>query len=46
MSEIELGNLMIFKKVKGWKIRANNAGLDYYWVCKITNNAQKRWSAL
>jgi HemY protein len=46
MSEIELGELNDIQKSEGWKLRANNAGSDYYWVCKITNNPQKNWSAL
>ncbi len=46
MSEIELGEFNDIQKSEGWKIRANNAGLDNYWVCKLTNNAQKNWSAL
>ena len=46
MSEIELGEHNDIQKSEGWKLRANNAELDYYWVCKITNNPQKNWSAL
>jgi HemY protein len=46
MSEIELGEFNDIQKSEGWKLRANNAGSDYYWVCKFTNNAQKKWSAL
>ncbi len=46
MSEIELGEFDDIQKSEGWKLRANNAGSDYYWVCKFTNNPQKNWSAL
>ena len=46
MSDIELGEFNDIQKSEGWKIRANNAGSDYYWVCKYTNNPQKNWSAL
>ncbi|MDB4860161.1 hypothetical protein OAI01_01220 [Alphaproteobacteria bacterium] len=46
MSEIELGEFNDIQKSEGWKLRANNAGSDYYWVCKLTNNPQKNWSAL
>jgi HemY protein len=46
MSEIELGEFSDIQKSEGWKLRANNAGSDYYWVCKFTNNPQKNWSAL
>ena len=46
MSEIELGEFNDIQKSEGWKLRGNNAGSDYYWVCKFTNNPQKNWSAL
>jgi HemY protein len=46
MSDIELGEFNDIQKSEGWKLRANNAGSDYYWVCKYTNNTQKNWSAL
>jgi len=46
MSKIELGEFNDIQKSEGWKLRANNTGSDYYWVCKITNNPQKNWSAL
>ena len=46
MSEIELGEFNDIQKSEGWKLRANNARLDYFWVCKFTNNYQKNWSAL
>jgi HemY protein len=46
MSEIELGEFNDIQKSEGWKLRANNAGSDYYWVCKFTNNPQKKWAAL
>ena len=46
MSEIELGEFNDIQKSEGWKLRANNAGSDYYWVCKFTNNPQKSWAAL
>lgn len=46
MSEIELGEFNDIQKSEGWKLRANNAGADYYWVCKFTNNPQKNWAAL
>ena len=46
MSEIELGEFNDIQKSEGWKLRANNAGSDYYWVCKYTNNSQNNWSAL
>jgi HemY protein len=46
MSEIELGEFNDIQKSEGWKLRANSAGSDYYWVCKFTNNSQKNWSAL
>ena len=42
MSEIELGEFNDIQKSEGWKLRANNAGSDYYWVCKFTNNPQKK----
>ncbi|MDC1047093.1 hypothetical protein OAQ96_00235 [Alphaproteobacteria bacterium] len=46
MSEIELGEFNDIQKSEGWKLRANNAGSDYYWVCKFTNNPQKKWAVL
>ena len=46
MSEIELGELNDIQKSEGWKLRANNADLENYWVCNITSNPQKDWSAL
>ena len=46
MSAIELGEFNDIQKSDGWKLRANNAGSDHYWVCKLTNNPQKNWSAL
>jgi HemY protein len=46
MSEIELGEFNDIQKSEGWKLRANNAGSDYYWICKFTNNPQKSWAAL
>jgi HemY protein len=46
MSDIELGEFNDIQKSESWKLRANNAGSDYYWVCKHTNNPQKNWSAL
>ena len=46
MSKIELGEFNDIQKSEGWKMRANNAVSDYYWVCKFTNNPQKNWSAL
>ena len=46
MSEIELGEFNDIQKSEAWKIRANNAIPDNYWVCKITNTSQKNWSAL
>jgi len=46
MSEIELGEFNDIQKSDGWKLRANNADIDNYWVCKITNNLQKDWSPL
>jgi hypothetical protein len=46
MSNIELGEFNDIQKSEGWKLRANNARSDYYWVCKFTNNPQKKWAAL
>ena len=46
MSDIELGEFNDIQKSEGWKLRANNAGSDNYWVCKFTNNPQKNWAAL
>ncbi len=46
MSEIELGELNDIQKSEGWKLRANNANLENYWVCNITSNPQRDWSAL
>ena len=46
MSEIELGEFNDIQKSEGWKLRANNAGSDFFWVCKFTNNPQKNWAAL
>ena len=46
MSEIELGEFNDIQKSEGWKLRANNADIDSYWVCKITKNPQKNWSTL
>ncbi len=46
MSAIELGEFNDIQKSEGWKLRANNADLDNYWVCKITNTPQKEWSTL
>ena len=46
MSEIELGEFNDIQKSEGWRLRANNAGSDYYWVCKFTNNPQKNWAVL
>jgi len=46
MSDIELGEFNDIQKSEGWKLRANNAESDHYWVCKYTNNLQKDWSSL
>lgn len=46
MSEIELGEFNDIQKSESWKLRANNGKSEYYWVCKLTNNPQKNWSAL
>ena len=46
MSEIELGEFNDIQKSEGWKIRANNAQLENYWICKISNNPQKDWTTL
>jgi HemY protein len=46
MSKIELGEFNNIQKSEGWKLRANNAGSDYYWVCKFSKNSQKNWAAL
>ena len=46
MSEIELGELNDIQKSEGWRLRANNAEIENYWVCKITNNPQKDWTTL
>ena len=46
MSEIELGEFKDIQKSEGWKLRANNAGSDFFWVCELTNNPQKNWAAL
>ena len=46
MSDIELGEFNDIQKSEGWKMRATNANLDNYWVCKVTNNTQKNWSTL
>ena len=46
MSAIELGEFNDIQKSEGWKLRANNAGPDQYWVCKFTNNPQEKWAAL
>ena len=46
MSDIELGEFNDIQKSEGWKLRANNADIDNYWVCGITNNPQNEWSSL
>tara|TARA_B100000029_G_scaffold512468_1_gene609185 strand:+ start:185 stop:1480 length:1296 start_codon:yes stop_codon:yes gene_type:complete len=46
MSEIELGQFNDVQKSESWKLRSNNADLDHYWICKITNSPQKDWAAL
>ena len=46
MSDIELGEFNDIQKSEGWKLRANNADIDNYWVCKVTNNPQNDWSSL
>ena len=39
-------NLKWAQAMTSWKLRANNADLENYWVCNITSNPQKDWSAL
>ena len=46
MSQIEFGEFNDLQKSEGWKLRANNAGVDNHWICKITNNPQKDWTSL
>ncbi len=46
MSEIELGEHNDIQKSEGWKLRANNADIENFWVCRVTNNPQIEWSAL
>ena len=46
MSEIELGENNDIQKSESWKLRAKNADLDNYWLCKISNNPQRDWSPL
>ena len=46
MSEIELGEFNDIQKSEGWKLRANNAQVDNYWICRVTNSPQKEWNTL
>jgi len=46
MSEIELGEFNDVQKSEAWKLRAQNAKLENYWICKISNTPQKNWSTL
>ena len=46
MADLELGEFNDIQKSEGWKLRANNADIDNYWVCSITNNFQTEWSSL
>lgn len=46
MSDIELGEFNDIQKSEGWKLRAANADIENYWVCKVTSKPQKHWSSL
>ena len=46
MSKIELGQSNDIQKSEAWKLRANNAEIERYWVCKISNNSQVAWSTI
>ena len=46
MADIELGEFNDIQKSESWKLRAQNAELEYFWICNITNMSQKNWSAL
>ena len=46
MADIELGEFNDIQKSESWKLRAQNAELEYFWICNITNMSQKNCSAL
>jgi len=46
MADIELGEFNDIQKSESWKLRAQNAELEYLWICNITNMYQKNWTAL
>ena len=46
MADIEMGEFNDIQKSESWKLRAQNAELECFWICNITNMSQKNWSAL
>ena len=46
MSIIELGENNDIAKSNSWKMRGENADLENYWICTITNQPQKEWSSI
>ena len=46
MADIELGEFNDIQKSESWKLRAQNAELEYLWICNTTNMFQKNWTAL
>ena len=46
MADIEMGEFNDIQKSESWKLRAQNAELESFWICNITNISQKNWSAL
>jgi len=46
MADIELGEFNDIQKSESWKLRAQNAELEFLWICNITNMLQKNWTAL
>ncbi len=46
MADIEIGEYNDKQKSDAWKLRSNNAKLNNFWICKITNETQDNWTAL
>ena len=46
MADIEMGEFNDKQKSEAWKLRGQNAELENYWICKITNISQKNWTTM
>ena len=41
MADIEMGEFNDIQKSESWKLRAQNAELESFWICNITNIYQR-----